>query len=41
MERHAGIGYELVVALGALVLQMVDQTVDVLEVFDTMLLVVL
>ena len=40
MERHAGIGYELVFALDALVLHMVDNTVDVLKIFDTMLLVV-
>ena len=32
---HAGIGFELVAALDALVLQMVDQLVDVLQFFDT------
>ena len=35
MQRHSGIGYELVLALDALVLQMVDQFVDVLQFFRT------
>ena len=35
VERHAGIGFELVAALDAPVLQMVDQLVDVLQTFDT------
>ena len=37
VQRHAGIGYELVVAHDALVLQMVNQLVDVLQFFDTFL----
>ena len=40
VERHGGIGYELVLALDAPVLQMVDQLVDVLNIFDAMLPVV-
>ena len=35
VERHAGIGFKLVTALDALVLQMVDQLVYVLQFFDT------
>ena len=35
MERHGGIGYELVLTLDAPVLQMVDQLVDVVQFFDT------
>ena len=38
--RHAGIGFEFVAALDALVLQMVDQLVDVLHFSDTFRLVV-
>ena len=37
---HGGIAYELVLALDAPVLQMVEQTVDVLDFFDTFLPVV-
>ena len=40
VQRHAGIGYELVQALGALVLQMVEQLPDVHHFFATCLLVV-
>ena len=39
VQRHAGIGYELVAALDAPVLQ-VDQLADVLQFFDTCLPVV-
>ena len=38
MERHGGFGYELVLSLDALVLQMVDQSVDVFQFFDTFML---
>ena len=37
LERHSGIAYELVLALDAPVLQIVDQLFDVLQFFDTVI----